>query len=257
MERNRPLTQQYDRYTPEDFTVWQTLFERQMNLLNQYASASYLDAIDKIGFHAAAIPDFSNVNEKLLSLTGWQLTVVPGLVPQKEFFEMLAQRIFPATCWLRTFAEIDYIEEPDMFHDVFGHVPLLANSEYASFMQAFGMLALEWINQPEIVDLLSRIYWFTVEFGLINEAGNIRIYGAGVLSSPGETMNSMKEDMIKRRFNAADILRTGYKTDVLQEQYFIIDNYAQLDNMLTEVKQLINNAEKLFLLSNQKQLSIL
>lgn len=240
MERNRPLTQQYDRYTAEDFTVWKTLFERQMKLLHQYASNDYMDAISKVGFTADAIPHFETVNKILGQATGWQLTVVPGLVPQKEFFELLAQRIFPATCWLRTFAELDYIEEPDMFHDVFGHVPLLVDKHYATFMQSFGMLALEWIDEPEIIDLLSRVYWFTVEFGLMGNKDDVKIYGAGILSSPGETKNSMKSETTKHNFNTADILNTTYRTDVIQERYFIIDSFAQLDSMLPEVKEIIN-----------------
>lgn len=241
MERNRPLTQQYERYTAEDFTVWKTLFERQMKLLHQYASNDYMDAISKVGFTANIIPHFETVSKILQQATGWQLTVVPGLVPQKEFFELLAQRIFPATCWLRTYAELDYIEEPDMFHDVFGHVPLLANKDYAAFMQSFGMLALEWIDEPEIIDLLSRVYWFTVEFGLIGNEDDVKIYGAGILSSPGETLHSMKPETIRRSFNTTDILNTAYRTDVMQEQYFIIDSFARLDSMLPEVKEHINH----------------
>ena len=242
MQRNRPLTQEYRKYTQEDFKVWETLFNRQMILLKEHASPAYLDAIDKIGFREDVIPDFEKVNETLQGLTGWQLTVVPCLVPQREFFELLSQKIFPATCWLRAFAELDYIEEPDMFHDVFGHVPLLTNKAYARFMQAFGTMALEWIEDPGIIDKLSKIYWFTVEFGLVDEADDIKIYGAGILSSPGETLHSMKKEITKKRFEVSEILNTVYRTDVLQEQYFIIDDFAQLDKMLPKVRRLILSA---------------
>ena len=243
MERIRPLHQQYHSYTPQDHQVWQILFNRQMKLLNQHASSAYLHAIKEIGFQHAAIPHFSQVSERLMALTGWQLTVVPGLVPEAEFFQLLSRRIFPATCWLRTLAEIDYIEEPDMFHDVFGHVPLLTDPAYASFMQAFGSMALAWAHRPEAISLLSRIYWFTIEFGLIQEQGAAKIYGAGILSSPGETMHSMHPHTARRPCHAADIFATSYRTDVMQDQYFVISSFAHLQEMLPLVKTLIDNYE--------------
>lgn len=241
MQRKRPLTQQYEQYTKEDFLVWQILFDRQMKLLNKYASSEYLNAINQIGFQAGRIPNFTEVNETLQAFTGWKLKVVPALVPEVDFFEMLSRKIFPATCWLRTMTELDYIEEPDMFHDVFGHVPLLINPDYALFMQAFGTLALESIDKTEIIRLLSRIYWFTIEFGLIKESNSIKIYGAGILSSPGETLNSINNAVMKKPFNTEEILNTAYRTDVLQEQYFVTTGFAQLFNMLPNLKQLIYN----------------
>ncbi|RQO29812.1 phenylalanine 4-monooxygenase [Taibaiella sp. KBW10] len=257
MERNKPQTQQYDQYTQEDFTVWQTLFERQMILLKQHASHTYLQALETIGFHAGEIPDFNKVNETLSGLTGWQLTVVPELVPQQHFFELLSQKIFPATCWLRTFEELDYIEEPDMFHDVFGHVPLLANPAYASFMQSFGQLALEWIDDEEMIAILSRIYWFTIEFGLIKEGSEHKVYGAGILSSPGETRHSMDTDTTTITFDVDTILQTAYRTDVIQEQYFVIDKLEQLDQMLPEVRSLLHKKGDHFKLSAPAEKTII
>lgn len=240
MQRSRPLVQQYENYTQEDFTVWRTLFERQTKLLGQYASGTYLEALACIGFQADSIPLFEAVNEKLNTLTGWQVTVVPGHVPPKDFFEMLAYRIFPSTCWLRSYAELDYIEEPDMFHDMFGHVPLLANEAYASFLQAFGKLALERLNEPPAIDLLSRIYWFTIEFGIIKENESNKIYGAGILSSPGETRFSMGDAAIRNRFDASTVLQTGFRTDVLQERYFVINAYSELTTILAEVEDILD-----------------
>lgn len=239
MERNRPLSQQYDQYTTEDFAVWNALFERQMQLIDQYGSLHYKAALYAVGFHAASIPDFKEVNHRLKATTGWQLSVVPGLVPVAEFFALLARRIFPATCWLRTLSELDYIEEPDMFHDVFGHVPLLSNPAYASFMQSFGQLGLEWNHDAQKMELLSRIYWYTIEFGLIRESGIPKIYGAGILSSPGETLHSIHHDTMRSPFNTVKVLETPFRTDVIQEQYFEIEDIAQLDHILYEIQALM------------------
>jgi phenylalanine-4-hydroxylase len=244
MDRIRPLVQQYDNYTPEDFKVWETLFTRQMIFFGQYAGEAYLEALEIIGFHAGDIPQFADINQKLSQLTGWKLVVVPEIVPAKEFFQLLAEKKFPATCWLRRFSELDYIEEPDMFHDVLGHVPLLSNLQYAEFMQAFGQLALQWIDEPEILELLTRLYWFTVEFGLIDENGKAKIYGAGILSSPGETQFSMGDKARKSKFDTAKILATAFQTDIIQEQYFIIDSISQLTAILPDVEKIITLKRK-------------
>lgn len=240
MDRFRPLAQQYDTYTTEDFLVWKTLFDKQMPVFRKHASAAYLDALQEIGFNAAEIPNFISVNQTLSEKTGWQLIVVPEIVPQREFFMLLAERKFPATCWLRTFAELEYIEEPDMFHDVLGHVPLLVNPEYADFMQAFGEMALQWIDQPESIELLGRLYWFTVEFGLIEENGQEKIYGAGILSSPGESLFSMTDKPMKTKFDTETVLATTFRTDIIQERYFVIDSLVQLMAILPEVEKTMN-----------------
>src|SRR4051812_13382024 len=149
MQFTKPTVQDYSAYTPEDFHVWRFLYERQLPFVKANACHLYLDALDKIGFNAAEIPDFDKTTRRLQQYTGWQLAVVPELVPEPAFFEMLANKTFPSTCWLRTLDKMDYIEEPDMFHDVFGHVPLLVNSAYATFIQDFGKLAMKWMDTPE------------------------------------------------------------------------------------------------------------
>lgn len=244
MERNRPLSQQYEQYTQEDFAVWRALFERQMHLLNQYGSQYYKAALYTVGFEADSIPDFKQVNQKLKAATGWQITVVPGLVPAAAFFALLARRIFPATCWLRTMAELDYIEEPDMFHDVFGHIPLLSHPAYADFMHTFGQLGLQWNNDAHKMELLSRVYWYTIEFGLIKENGMSKIYGAGILSSPGETLHSMAPGTTRIPFCVPEILDTPFRTDVLQEAYFELANLDQLALILAEVAVTMRQDEK-------------
>jgi phenylalanine-4-hydroxylase len=162
-DRVRPSNQTYSDYTKEDFEVWKLLYDRQTELLNKYASKEYLNALDVIGFSAEHIPDFNRIEQALKPITGWRLVTVPNISEQKEFFEFLSQKQFTATCWLRKMDELDYLEEPDMFHDVFGHVPLLSNKAYTDFFEAISHIALEHIDNPKAIELLGRIYWFTIE----------------------------------------------------------------------------------------------
>ncbi|GAA4369661.1 phenylalanine 4-monooxygenase [Hymenobacter saemangeumensis] len=223
-----PLQQDYTAYTADDRWVWHTLFERQLQVLPQVASARFLDGIPRVGFVADKIPDFDEVNPRLLLATGWRLVAVPGIVDDRTFFELLAARQFPATTWLRTPAQLDYLEEPDMFHDVFAHVPLLTDRFFADFLQQLGVLALRFLHHAEAVELLARLYWFTVEFGLIAEAGGLRIYGAGILSSGGETRFCLSEEPRRQPFDVAEVLATPFAKDRFQEVYFVIDSYEQL-----------------------------
>ncbi len=226
--RVKPTVQQYSNYTSEDFEVWALLFNRQMDHLQQHAGKRYLEALDQIGFAAGRIPDFAETNLRLEAATGWQLAVAKELVPDDEFFSLLARRIFPATCWLRTLEELDYLEEPDMFHDVFGHAPLLMDPAYAAFMEAFGKLALQWLHEPGALKLLSAVYWFTIEFGLLAEEGTVRIFGAGILSSIGESVHALGPRSEKLSFDLKRMMHTTYRTDVLQDTYFVIDSFEQL-----------------------------
>lgn len=237
MQRNKPTVQDYSTYTPEDFYVWRLLYERQLPFVQANASRLYLDALEKIGFSANEIPHFDNTSKRLQQHTGWQLVVVPELVPQKDFFEMLTKKTFPATCWLRTLEELDYIEEPDMFHDVFGHVPLLVNSAYATFMQHFGELAMKWIDMPDAIPVLARVYWFTIEFGLLQESGKNKIFGAGIISSIGETAHVYTNESQKVPFNIREMLTTEYRIDTLQPRYFVIDSFEQLCNAIPQIDQ--------------------
>ncbi len=221
-------TQDYARYTADDQWVWRTLFERQLQLLPAVASRRFLDGLPRVKFQAGRIPAFAATNPLLDRATGWSLVAVPGIVDDRTFFALLAARRFPATTWLRTPAQLDYLEEPDMFHDVFAHVPLLTDPFFAEFLQALGTLALRHLDDPDAVELLSRLYWFTVEFGLITEDGALRIYGAGILSSAGETRFCLGEGPARRPFDVAHILATPYAKDRMQDVYFVIDSYEQL-----------------------------
>jgi len=179
---------------PQDFEVWKTLFNRQLELLNPIVSKEYLMALKLVEFCDDKIPNFNEVNFILQKTTAWSLEVVPNISAQKEFFIFLAQKKFTSTCWLRTMEQLDYLEEPDMFHDVFGHVPLLSNQAYVGFFKGISDIALKNIDNPKAIELLGRLYWFTIEFGLINEEGNVKIYGAGIISSKGETIHCLSND---------------------------------------------------------------
>ena len=238
----RPTTQIYSDYTQEDFKVWKTLMLRQLAILNPIVSEEYLKALVRVNFNAEKIPDFNEVNDTLSKLTGWGLHVVPNISPQKEFFEYLSVKKFTATCWIRTFEQLDYIEEPDMFHDVFAHVPLLTNESYSHFFKGISDIALEHINDPTAVMLLGRIYWFTIEFGLIREKNQLKIYGAGIISSNGETKHCLSDASEKIEFDVRKILNTDFRTDILQDKYFVVDSFDQLYNALPEIK---NELEKM------------
>lgn len=238
---NRPNSQIYSDYTDEDFRVWKILFDRQMDILSQTVSRNYLDALKIVNFRNDKIPDFNEVNSTLNDLTGWNLHVVPNISPQKEFFKYLSEKKFTATCWLRSFEQLDYIEEPDMFHDVFAHVPLLSNTAYCNFFKGISDIALEHIDDPKAIELLGRIYWFTIEFGLIRENDKLKIYGAGIISSNGETKHCLSNECEKLNFDVNKIMSTNFRTDILQDKYFVIDSFDQLYNALPEIRKLVIN----------------
>jgi phenylalanine-4-hydroxylase len=231
--------QDYEKYTEEDREVWRRLYERQIVNLPGAASKEYIDGIQKIGFTADKIPNFEEMNKILRKLTGWEVAVVPGLIPEKDFFELLSEKKFPASTWFRKLSELDYLEEPDMFHDVFGHVPLLTNASFVGFLQSLSDIALKYIDNPYAIELISRLYWFSVEFGLIRENGELRIYGAGILSSAGETEYSLKGDPKYFDYDVRQMLLTPFRKDVFQDRYFIIDSYKQLYQSSDDIAKIL------------------
>lgn len=242
--RLRPKKQIYSKYTAEDFRVWKLLFERQMHHLEGRVAQEFMHAIEAIGFNAEEIPNFKEVNKKLAQATSWKLVTVQDLSPAKEFFQHLANKEFTATCWLRKMEELDYLEEPDMFHDVFAHTPLLINSTYTDFFQSFGRLALQYIDYPEIVTKLQRLYWFTIEFGLIRNQGELKIYGAGIISSKEETYHSLSKDSIKHEYDVAKIFAHDFRTDILQDEYYVIDSFEQLTDSFPTIEQLAQESHE-------------
>lgn len=232
----RPTTQIYSNYTEHDFLVWETLFNRQMEILKPIISSEYLKALDEVKFTSEKIPDFNEVGDLLKLLTGWSLQVVPNISPQKEFFEFLSQKKFTCTCWLRTMEQLDYLEEPDMFHDVFAHVPLLSNKNYVNFFKGISDIALKHIDNEKAIELLGKIYWFTIEFGLIKENTQLKIYGAGIISSMGETKHCLSSIVSHIDFDILTIFNTDYRTDIIQEKYFVIESFEQLYKSLPEIE---------------------
>lgn len=232
------MKQEYQKYTKADQAIWQMLFERQMKQLPSMASKDYIEGIEKAGFVAEHIPDFENeTNPNLKSLTGWEVVAVGGLIPVKEFFELLAEKKFPASTWLRTPEQLDYLEEPDMFHDTFGHVPLLTNQHFCDFLGDFSKISLKYIENEYAITLLQRLYWFTVEFGLIREDEQLKIYGGGILSSSGESEYSLFSEVPERvPYCITDILDTVVKIDEFQKKYFVIDSYEHLFSSLSQLE---------------------
>ena len=234
------MIQEYDKYLVEDHEVWSILYNRMMEILPSYSSQAYLDGIHDVGLERDRIPNFGECNAKLSKKTGWKIYVVPGLIDNKPFFEHLSHREFPSSTWLRKKSQLEYLEEPDMFHDIFGHVPLLANLHFANFLSELAGLALECIENEWAVEILSRLYWYTVEFGLIKEGNGLKVYGAGILSSSGETQYSIDSDIPQRMpYDVKKIFQTPYIKDKFQEQYFVIDSYEQLYKSLPEIKTVL------------------
>lgn len=236
------MRQEYDLYTAEHHKVWELMYKEQIDILTSRATKTYLQGIETVQFEDDKIPRFTVVNEALKTLTGWQVYAVPGIIDNKPFFELLARKQFPATTWMRSLAQLKYIEEPDMFHDVFGHVPLLSEPYFAGFLNGLSQIALEFIESPTAVELMARIYWYTIEFGLIKEDQSIKIYGAGILSSPGESVYSLGTEPEHFAFDLDKILGTPYIKDKFQTQYFIAESYQQLYNSLPQLKERIKQA---------------
>ncbi len=233
------MQQEYDKYTAESHHVWQLLFEQQAEILADRATSKFLEGIHTIQFENDKVPPFTTINSILKDLTGWEVYAVPGLIDNKPFFELLAQKKFPATTWLRTLAQLKYIEQPDMFHDVFGHLPLLCEPYFADFLNGISQIALQHIESETAIELMARIYWYTIEFGLISELGTTKIYGAGVLSSPGESIFCLSDEATRYPFDLKHVLATPYIKDTFQGQYFVAESYEQLYHSLPQLAKLV------------------
>lgn len=227
------IDQGWDRYTPAEHAVWKTLFERQSKLLPGRACDEFVDGMNKLPIGPDQIPDFRRLSEVLMRKTGWQVVAVPGLVPDEVFFDHLANRRFPAGQFIRKPHELDYLEEPDVFHDVFGHVPMLMNPVIADYIQAYGRGGLR-ARELGVLDKLARVYWYTVEFGLVQQKDGVRIYGAGIASSYTESVFALDDASPNRiAFDLERVMRTRYRIDDFQESYFVIDGLEQLLELAT------------------------
>ena len=221
------IEQDWSAYTAEEHALYRRLFERQSKLVPRHACPEWIEAIAGLDC-AGGIPDFRDISAKLRKQTGWELVAVPGLIPDEAFFTHLAQRRFPVTVWLRRPEEFDYIAEPDVFHDFFGHVPLLFDGIYADHLHEYGKGGLKAMRL-NAVTFLARLYWYTIEFGLVRTKAGVRAYGAGLLSSGGELAYCVEDPRPQRlAFNLERIMRTAYQIDRYQERYFVIDSFEQL-----------------------------
>jgi phenylalanine-4-hydroxylase len=222
------IDQNWHEYTEEEHAIWRLLFERQQRLLKGRACREYLQGLGGLGVEANGIPDFRRLSDVLDAATGWRIVAVPGLVPDDVFFAHLARRRFPSTCFIRRPDQLDYLQEPDVFHDICGHVPLLMNPIFADYMQAYGQGGLKALGLGHL-KRLARLYWYTVEFGLIATREGLRIYGSGILSSAGESVYSLDNPRPHRiHFDLRRIMRTQYRIDDFQQIYFVIDDFQQL-----------------------------
>jgi phenylalanine-4-hydroxylase len=221
------VDQDWSAYADEEHEIWRLLYRRQSEILPRYACREVIDAVRLMDM-SAGIPDLARVNRQLDAATGWQLVAVPGLIPNDVFFDHLAHRRFPVTIWIRRRDELDYIVEPDVFHDFFGHVPLLFNPVFADYMQAYGEKGVEALAHDS-VPILARLYWYMVEFGLIRTADGLRAFGAGILSSHAELPYAIESPVPNRiGFDPRRIMRTDYMIDDFQKTYFVLDSFAEL-----------------------------
>jgi phenylalanine-4-hydroxylase len=222
------IPQHWERFTAEEHRVWDILFARQKEKLHGRVVRAFEKGLDVLALSRPGIPELSELNERLHARTGWTVVSVPGLVPDDVFFEHLANRRFPAGNFVRSASQLDYLEEPDVFHDVFGHVPMLAQSQVADFMQALGEAGLAALGKGAI-HRLARLYWYTVEFGLAREDGALKIYGAGIASSFEESAYALESSTpVRRAFNVETVMRTRYRSDALQLGYFVVDSFDDL-----------------------------
>ena len=222
------IPQNWSAYTEVEHQTWNTLYERQMKILPGRASEAFLRGLDALNLNAGGIPDFEVINPKLQALTGWTVVCVPGLVPDEVFFDHLANRRFVSGQFIRKPDQLDYLQEPDIFHDVFGHVPMLTDPDLAAYMEAYGKGG-QRASALGMLPNLARLYWYTVEFGLMQEAGELRIYGAGIVSSATESVFSLEDPSPNRLgFDLERVMKTLYRIDDFQQVYFVIDSIEQL-----------------------------
>jgi phenylalanine-4-hydroxylase len=222
------IAQNWPDYSADDHAMWDRLFARQSEMLPGRAADAFLRGLDVLKLSKPGIPDYAELNARLMAATGWQVVPVPGLVPDAVFFDHLANRRFPAGNFIRRPDQIDYLQEPDVFHDVFGHVPMLADPVFADYMAAYGRGGQRSLGFNAI-DHLARLYWYTVEFGLIQQSDGLRIYGAGIVSSFGESIFALDDESPNRiAFDLMRVMRTPYRIDDYQQNYFVIDSLETL-----------------------------
>lgn len=223
------IDQHWERYSSDEHAVWRTLFERQAQILPGRACPEFLDGLKKLNLVSDRIPEFNRLSDDLMKATGWRVVAVPSLVPDAVFFDHLANRRFPAGQFIRARNQLDYLEEPDVFHDVFGHVPMLAHPVFADYMEAYGKGGQRALKEFGALKNLARLYWYTVEFGLVESPEGLRIYGSGIVSSRAESVYAVESPSPNRiGFDLERVMRTEYRIDDFQESYFVIRSFDEL-----------------------------
>ena len=235
------ISQHWEKYTIEDHAVWGILFERRMRELERTGSRVFLEGAAAIGLNPVTVPRLSDVNARLGSRTGWNAVPVSGFLPAQQFFECLAKRRFPTTVTVRPRSQLDYLPEPDIFHDVFGHVPLHSDPHFGDFLQRFGAVAAAARTADETVQM-ARLFWFTVEFGLVREDGELKVYGSGLISSAGDAANALSPACERRPFSLDAVLAQPFEIDRLQDVLFVVEDFAQLFEAVEEAGRRIGTA---------------
>jgi len=237
------MNQELSKYTDRDKKVWKYLYNFQYYNLQGKVCWEYLDCLNRLStaINANEIPDFSKINTILKANTGWEIHIVPGLIPADEFFNHLKNKRFCSSTWLRSDEELHYIEEPDMFHDIFGHVPLLMNEDYANFAQKIGALASKWITDEQKIIQIQRLYWFTIEFGVIQREGITKSYGAGIISSIDEATIIAEKKRTFLPYSVSTIINKEYNIDTIQPLYYEIESFGQLYQSLDYLEEIFRN----------------
>lgn len=235
------MEQLYDRYTAEHQEVWRRLFERQTVNLDDKAATAYLDCLRRMEpvLHASRIPRIAELNVVLQRRSGWSIHIVPGLIPAVDFLGLLSERRFCSSTWLRSLSQLDYLEEPDMFHDIYGHVPLFYDHRYSEFLCRVGELGRRYGHSEQAIATLERFYWFTIEFGLVREQGAMKLYGAGLMSSYGEASSVFTSSPVLRPFDLREIAGHSFVKSEMQHEYFVLSSFAQLYESLPELESLL------------------
>jgi phenylalanine-4-hydroxylase len=234
-------------YTADEHQIWSELIDRQMSQINETACEEFLAGLVQLNLPCDRVPQIAELNRVLFAATGWQTVAVPALIGFEKFFSLLAAKKFPVATFIRSRAEFDYLKEPDIFHEVFGHCAMLTNPHFANFTEHYGKLGLNATKQQRVY--LARLYWFTVEFGLVKSSDGLRIIGGGILSSPGETQYAYSKEAIIKPLDPLEVFRTPYRIDIMQPQYFVLENLAQLTTLTKlDLMALVDQAIELGLL---------
>ena len=235
------VQQEYNQYSIQDHEVWAVLYKRQYAKVADVAYYKFKWGLDQLQLNDQKIPDFNEINKRLKRLTGWQIYAVPGLISNADFFNKMNTREFGTTTWIRKMEELDYLEEPDMFHDVFGHIPLLTDTRITDFLYELAALAVKHLDKEDVIEAIARVYWYTIEFGLVNENGLTKIYGAGILSSIGETEYSLSDVAVHVPFETKKIINTPYIKDRFQANYFVLEDFDQLRDAAKELNHFFSS----------------